>query len=87
MARPRFLFQAKDDLLLPLGPDFSTSHALTGTVNGINTIFNLPSTPQFVPMITIGGLVQRPGAGNDYMIADTVSGQGGSSGKHLGVRR
>jgi hypothetical protein len=69
MARPRFLFQAKDDLLLPLGPDFSTSHALTGTVNGINAIFNLPSTPQFAPMITIGGLVQRPGAGNDFTIS------------------
>jgi hypothetical protein len=87
MALPKFLFEAKDNLLLPMGRGFSTSHALTRTVDSINTILNLPSTPQFAPMMLVGGLVQRPGGGNDYMIAGTVSGQGVSSRKHFGERR
>jgi hypothetical protein len=42
----------------------------TGAVNGINTVFTLPTTPvNSVALVFRNGLLQNPGGGNDYTIS------------------
>jgi len=79
MARPRFLVEAPDDLILDGAvtkkiistKDFSTAHALTGTIDGVNKVFHLPQSPGLLGFILIvDGEVQRPGA--DFVFSDTT---------------
>lgn len=46
-----------------------TQRAITGTINGSNTIFTLPSSPPAGGLLLLeNGLMQTSGAGNDYTI-------------------
>lgn len=49
----------------------SSPLAPTGAVNGINTVFTLPTTPGFIVMVFRNGILQNPG-GIDYAIAGTT---------------
>lgn len=51
--------------------DFVIRETPTGTVNGVNTTFTLAATPASTSseMVFLNGLLQEPGAGNDYTIA------------------
>jgi hypothetical protein len=41
----------------------------TGTVNGVNAVFTLPTTPGSIVLVFRNGLLQKPGGGNDYTIS------------------
>lgn len=43
--------------------------APTGTINGVNKIFTLPTTPTAVALVFLNGLLQQSGGGNDYTIS------------------
>jgi hypothetical protein len=49
---------------------FITRETPAGTLNGTNTIFTLASTPIVgTEEVYLNGLLQEPGAGNDYTIS------------------
>jgi hypothetical protein len=53
--------------------DFVTRETPTGTVNGSNTTFTLANTPiAGTEQVFLNGLLQEPGAGNDYTISGTT---------------
>jgi hypothetical protein len=50
--------------------DFVTRETPTGTLNGSNTTFTLANTPiSGTEMVFLNGLLQNPGAGNDYTVS------------------
>jgi hypothetical protein len=49
---------------------FVTRETPTGTINGVNATFTLVNTPLVnTEEIYLNGLLQEPGAGNDYNIS------------------
>jgi hypothetical protein len=51
-------------------PDFATREAPTGAINGVNTTFTLANTPTAgSEEVYLNGILQEPGAGNDYTIS------------------
>jgi hypothetical protein len=59
---------AGTDFMAP--SDFVTRETPTGTVNGVNATFTLANTPiANTESIFLNGLLQEPGAGNDYTIS------------------
>jgi hypothetical protein len=61
-----FASEVKDNTLWP-PTDFSTAHNLSGTNDGVNKVFDLPTSPTLqlvAPLIILNGLVQKPGT--DY---------------------
>ena len=57
-----------------LGPtNFVTRETPTGTINGVNTTFTLANTPTAgTEEVFLNGILQEPGAGNDYTIASAT---------------
>jgi hypothetical protein len=57
-----------------LGPtNIVTRETPTGTVNGVNTTFTLAATPTAgTEEVFLNGILQEPGAGNDYNIATST---------------
>jgi hypothetical protein len=50
--------------------DFITRETPSGTINGSNTTFTLANTPiSGTEMVFLNGILQEPGAGNDYTIS------------------
>ena len=50
--------------------DFVVRETPTGTINGVNTTVTLANTPlSGTEMIFLNGILQEPGAGNDYTIS------------------
>jgi hypothetical protein len=59
---------AGTDFMAPA--DFVTRETPTGTVNGVNATFTLVNTPiANTEAVFLNGLLQEPGAGNDYTIS------------------
>jgi hypothetical protein len=59
---------AGTDFMAP--SDFVTRETPTGTVNGVNATFTLANTPIVnTESVFLNGLLQEPGAGNDYTIS------------------
>jgi hypothetical protein len=59
---------AGTDFMAP--SDFVTRETPTGTVNGVNATFTLANTPiANTESVFLNGLLQEPGAGNDYTIS------------------
>jgi hypothetical protein len=59
---------ASTDFMAPAS--FVTRETPTGTVNGVNATFTLAATPLInTEEIYLNGLLQEPGAGNDYTIS------------------
>jgi len=59
---------AGTDFMAP--SDFVVRETPTGTVNGVNTTFTLANTPLAnTEQVFLNGLLQEPGAGNDYTIS------------------
>ncbi len=52
------------------GPNYQNPHVLTGTVNGSNSAFALPTAPPATYMITVGGLILI--SGTDYTSVGTA---------------
>jgi hypothetical protein len=52
--------------------DFIVRETPSGTVNGSNTAFTLANTPlSGTEQVFLNGMLQEPGAGNDYTISGT----------------
>jgi hypothetical protein len=59
---------ASTDFMAPAS--FVTRETPTGTVNGVNATFTLAATPLGnTEEVYLNGLLQEPGAGNDYTIS------------------
>jgi hypothetical protein len=59
---------AGTDFMAP--SSFVTRETPTGTINGVNATFTLANTPLInTEEIYLNGLLQEPGAGNDYTIS------------------
>lgn len=62
---------ASTDYMAPSG--FVDRETPTGTVNGSNTAFTLANTPLVgTESVFLNGILQEPGAGNDYTISGTA---------------
>ena len=70
MARLLFINAGLDNATA--APNFQKPHVLTGVVNGTNKVFSFPYSPGYNFLLSIGGLIQRPGVGADYTLAGLV---------------